>query len=465
MRGKVTRYNEFRGYGFVEGDDDQTYFVHWSFIEGSGYKYLNIDDRVEFTPVEVPKGYEAQNLKVVDSGHISTLKLKPNPFTPQQPATDPNKFAGRDTAIHNAIDCLFNHKNLLITGERGIGKSSLAFQLSYLAGGEKSLIERLKIDTDGYEFEYLCPSHRCIPGHNLINIIESLVISAAKELGIELSYDKIITELGVNLKFIKASHKIEEENKPSTELITFFVDSIERIYSKAGNRFNGILFLIDEIDCLEQKDNLAAFLKAAIETLHFRNYTNISFLLAGVTGTLTDMLLQHKSFSRLFENLELRKMSESELAEIISRCLESTSVSMEPTVKDETIKLSDRFPEPIHLLGYHSFRLDTDQNIDRKDFERAQNFIIRELKRQEFDNSYAIVRDGPSNELLRNIAYLKENSFTVEQLSKETGKPESQVSGIIGDLVRKEILLRSKPKYFRLKDPLFKVYLKWVIGK
>jgi MoxR-like ATPase len=56
-------------------------------------------------------------------------RLKPNPFTPQEPVTDPNKFAGRGEAIRNAVDALFNNKNIIVTGERGIGKSSVAYQL------------------------------------------------------------------------------------------------------------------------------------------------------------------------------------------------------------------------------------------------------------------------------------------------------------------------------------------------
>jgi len=465
MRGAVVRYNEFRGYGFVKGDDDNDYFVHWSFIEGSGYKYLNIGDIVEFIPEKVPKGLEARNLTVIGPDHRTQLRLKPNPFTPQQPMTDPNKFAGREAAIANAIDCIFNHKNLLITGERGIGKSSLAFQLAYLAGGEKILLERLNVDAGGYEFEYLCPGHRCIPGHNISNIVESLIMSSANELGISLDYDKIVTELGIDLKFIKAIQKIEEENKPSTELVSFFVDAIERIYSKSGGRFNGVLFIIDEIDCLHNGENLAAFLKAAIESLKYKSYTNISIILAGVTGTLTELILQHKSFSRLFENIELKRMTESELAEIISRSLDSTDTTMETEVKRDIITLSDRFPEPIHLIGYHSFRFDNDKNIDRRDFNRALNFIIRELKKQEFDNLYSIAKEGPANEILKAIAFYKENEFTISALSESTDMHSDVVSGIIGNLLEKEIIIRFKQKVFRLKDPLFRIYLKWVIGR
>ncbi|WP_339136472.1 MAG: cold shock domain-containing protein [Candidatus Electrothrix sp. GW3-4] len=465
MRGVVTRFNEFRGYGFIksDSDDDNEYFVHWSFIDSAGYKNLCKGDLVEFTPAYEPKGLQAQHVKIVEQKNDEPLMLKPNPFTPQQPITNPDRFAGREVPIINAVDCIFNHKNILITGERGIGKSSLAFQLSYLAGGEDTLLKRLNINTGNYQFQYLCPDHRCIPGHNLFNIIESLILSAVRALGIELSYEKITTELGIDVKFVKAIQKSEVENRPSNELITFFVDAIERIYSRSEGKFNGILFLIDEIDCLEDGDNLAAFLKASIESLNFKNYGNISFILAGVTGTLTELLLQHQSFSRLFENIELKRMTESELSEIITKSLAGTQVVMDSDVKTQVINLSDRFPEPIHLLGYHCFRFDQDMNIDHIDFERALNFIIRELKKQEFDNLYAIAKNSFGYPILKKIAYMKKSYFTVSDLSNELDVKESKVAGFIGDMVGKSIIIKAKGRLFRLKEPLFRIYLKWVL--
>jgi CspA family cold shock protein len=212
MRGTVARYNEFRGYGFIKGDDESDYFVHWSLIEGDGYKFLSIGDRVEFNPRETARGAQAETVKVLHKKISKGLILKPNPFMPQQPIMDPNKFAGRDDAVINSVDCLFNHKNLIVTGERGIGKSSLAFQLALLSEGERALLDRFEVDTGSYEFSYLTADHRCIPGHDIMSIIESLILSAVRRLGVDLDYNKITTEVGIDVKFLKAISK-----KPSPQ--------------------------------------------------------------------------------------------------------------------------------------------------------------------------------------------------------------------------------------------------------
>lgn len=131
--GTVTRYNEFRGWGFITGDDGIEYFVHWTSIEGKGYKLLRPGQRVEFEPVETRLSPQAHNVTPRRIEKKRIAKLKDIPFTPQEPVVDPSKFAGRGEPIMNAVDALFNNKNIIVTGERGIGKSSVAYQLVYLA--------------------------------------------------------------------------------------------------------------------------------------------------------------------------------------------------------------------------------------------------------------------------------------------------------------------------------------------
>ncbi len=62
--GIVKWFNNAKGYGFIrpdEGGDDL--FVHYSYIEGGGYKTLSVGQSVEYEPREASKGYHAVNLK------------------------------------------------------------------------------------------------------------------------------------------------------------------------------------------------------------------------------------------------------------------------------------------------------------------------------------------------------------------------------------------------------------------
>jgi CspA family cold shock protein len=65
ITGTVKFFNSDKGFGFIarEGGDDV--FVHYSNIQGTGYKSLQEGQRVEFDVAPGRKGEEAQNVRVV----------------------------------------------------------------------------------------------------------------------------------------------------------------------------------------------------------------------------------------------------------------------------------------------------------------------------------------------------------------------------------------------------------------
>ena len=63
--GTVKFFNAEKGYGFISREDGDDVFVHYSAIQGDGYKTLNEGQRVEFEVGRGRKGDEAQNVRAV----------------------------------------------------------------------------------------------------------------------------------------------------------------------------------------------------------------------------------------------------------------------------------------------------------------------------------------------------------------------------------------------------------------
>ena len=60
--GKVHWFNESKGYGFIESEDGQDLFVHFSEIKGKGFKTLHEGQAVEFQESMGQKGPQASKV-------------------------------------------------------------------------------------------------------------------------------------------------------------------------------------------------------------------------------------------------------------------------------------------------------------------------------------------------------------------------------------------------------------------
>ncbi|MBN8210700.1 MULTISPECIES: cold-shock protein CspD [Bacillales] len=65
MQGKVKWFNNEKGFGFIEREDGDDVFVHFSAISGEGFKSLEEGQTVEFEIVEGARGPQAANVEKV----------------------------------------------------------------------------------------------------------------------------------------------------------------------------------------------------------------------------------------------------------------------------------------------------------------------------------------------------------------------------------------------------------------
>jgi CspA family cold shock protein len=63
--GTVKWFNGGKGYGFISQQDGQDVFVHFSAIQGDGYRSLEEGQQVEFSIEQGPKGLQASNVTIV----------------------------------------------------------------------------------------------------------------------------------------------------------------------------------------------------------------------------------------------------------------------------------------------------------------------------------------------------------------------------------------------------------------
>ncbi|MFA5471861.1 MAG: cold-shock protein [Acholeplasmataceae bacterium] len=62
MTGTVKWFNSDKGYGFISTEEGKDVFVHFSAIQGDGYKSLEEGEKVEFNVVNSDRGETAANV-------------------------------------------------------------------------------------------------------------------------------------------------------------------------------------------------------------------------------------------------------------------------------------------------------------------------------------------------------------------------------------------------------------------
>ena len=67
MKSRVKWFNDAKGFGFIEYNEGEDIFVHYSAINADGYKTLSEGQEVSFKLISTDKGYQAQNVEVMNN--------------------------------------------------------------------------------------------------------------------------------------------------------------------------------------------------------------------------------------------------------------------------------------------------------------------------------------------------------------------------------------------------------------
>ncbi len=63
--GQVKWFNEKKGYGFIQQENGQDLFVHYTAIQSEGFKTLTEGQKVRFEVEDTPKGPKAKNVQIL----------------------------------------------------------------------------------------------------------------------------------------------------------------------------------------------------------------------------------------------------------------------------------------------------------------------------------------------------------------------------------------------------------------
>ena len=123
------------------------------------------------------------------------------------------------------------------------------------------------------------------------------------------------------------------------------------------------LIIIDEYDRVE---DAATYSRMAELIKHFSDAESRSkIILVGVADTLSQLTGQHESIARSLAEIKLDRMSDEELAEIITKGEEHLRTTFRESIKRRIIGLADGFPYFVHLISRHAARRAGDALLEK----------------------------------------------------------------------------------------------------
>lgn len=285
--------------------------------------------------------------KMIETGQV---------FRPGAPIDRYTLFAGRSEQVQNVINGITQRgQHVIIYGERGVGKTSLANILSDLFTGRDASLGYVRVNCDKQD-TFSTLFHK---------VFRELTITVPKQ------------PLGFHTE-----NQYQQLSLDSILPVDISPEDVRYWFQKLGD-WN--IVVIDEVDRMVDP-NTTALLADTIKTLSDHS-SGSTIVLVGVADSVDELILEHRSVERALVQVQMPRMTVEELSEIIDKALEQLEMEIESASKVEIANLSQGLPHYTHLLGLHAAQRAIEQDRNRilpsdvkdaidKAVESAQQSII-----------------------------------------------------------------------------------------
>ena len=367
-------------------------------------------------------------------------------FVPTRPVST-NFFCGRNEEVERIAESIVNPgAHVLLYGERGVGKTSLA-------------------------------SHACeqLLSHSLIERFVSVGCNRSDK------FEDIMRQLFLKLGYTQETKRSTSNTvgggiavatgsrTTSSEEDVYYDYSSPRWVAEHISDINMVV-IVDEFDTIEDKREKEKF-SQLIKILSDRG-AKLSLLIVGIAVSASDLLEGHMSVARSLTEVRLDRMSNEELQDIIRKGEERTGLQFEEVVKQRIVATSFGFPYFTHLLALKSAEeaVVSEVKVVTEDMlndglDKALDVNLQSFK-DKYDNAIG------SNETKRRVIYccalLGSRVFSAEELrNKYFDTYKERIESVsVGNAIHNalsetpdSILRRRKVGVYYFNDPRMPVYI------
>lgn len=385
---------------------------------------------------------------MLDEIYFNKIKDLDRVFSPSAPIKSKDLFSGRITEIRKLYEVLSQKgEHAVLYGERGVGKTSLANIISEIFNDDDLRVVKVTCSkTDDFKTAWK-------------RALQKLKVEYNKPgIGFGATDGKIQS----NLKEMLSN---ERKIVPGT-----IIDLLSQITVS-------VVIVFDEYDSIINnriKSQFADLIKDISDNLE-----NVTIVIVGIGTNVIELIGEHPSVERCLKQVQMPKMSDGELKEIIEKGLKKMDMKITEEAKDLIIKYSVGLPHYTHLLTKYSAKtalVNERLTITEKHFAHAMEEILENTNQSIKDSYHKAIITSKKESKFENVvsacAISKLNdqgcfkTIDVVESFNELTKSQSKRQAIIynlGKLCQKErgeLLMKVGKGHFKFKNPLIRAFIR-----
>lgn len=339
-------------------------------------------------------------------------KLRVSPFKANIIESDPDAFGLRRKEIIACSESLYNNRSILISGPKGIGKSSLGNQMQSVLEGEKILLERCGI-TNTFP-KTLCLFYACDKNNSLQQLVQDILYNLEQKC-LLISKSKISFEL--NLGVFKAGLESEIQRNTPASLATQLVAGLTAMVSGVNKilQYHSINIMLDEVDEIAEDINFGHFLKIVHEALQ-SNRIPVTFILAGQQGVYSRFMREDAAFERIIRHIPLSILEPESANYVLDFAAHKANpmYKYDADAKNLILGLASGYPYVLHLVGDASYmEMENDTRMKQSDVLLGVENILKTDKREKYVNYLRKLKEKEKR-ILMSLGSFETNSIPAE---------------------------------------------------
>ncbi len=338
-----------------------------------------------------------------------------SPFTPNQPASV-DFFTGREEQVEELLGIVRKAATgtlqvAWIAGERGIGKSSLASLIGFMAEQHNNALV----------------AHVHLGGvHELHEMVKQSCLSLLKD-NQSKSWSKKLWTLFENkvrkVGVFGLQIELDIAKKDLAATARNFSESLDHILKNTGTGRKVLLLILDDINGLAQDPGFAHWLKSMVDGIATsRKKISICLVFVGLQERLDEMKANNPSVIRSFSKIvEITPWTKTETKDFFKKAFSKRDVKISSRRLEALARYSGGFPVLAHEIGNHVWGLAQDHSVNTGDvvkgirqaaYSIGERFIEREVVQALGSKNYKSILQKIGSASLRDIGV----TFSKEQL-------------------------------------------------